>query len=1312
MRLAKLTLSGFKSFADKTEIRFDEPIVGIVGPNGCGKSNVVDAIKWVLGEQSAKSLRGGAMMDVIFNGSSTRKPSGAATVTLTFDNPIETDPDTPAAAARKLPLDTDQVAVTRRLYRDGTSEYVINGKRMRLRDVRELFMDTGIGTDAYSVIEQGKVDVLLQSNPAQRREIFEEAAGISRFKARRKEAVRKLERCEQNLALCRARVDDIQRRLRQVKIQAGRARAYQEYAQRLRELRLTHAMAEYERLARQQRDLAERFEQADADRAAASRRLNETEQRQADTQVERQAVGVELRQVEQDQLSGAAQRDQANQRRQFAESTLEDLRRQIGRDTQRLDSLTQREAQLQDDRDRQAQTARALESRQTEAETHLQAAQQRHRGAQHELNEKVSALEDEKAGIVNLMRQVAQLHNQISALDNQRDSLISTRDKLGVRAEQVASELEDLLSQRDQTAARHDEATTLAQEQQGQLQQIRAQAAELDGEHKAVADRLAGAKEKRSALASRRGVLDELQQRQEGLADAVKAVLARRDEHESTFCFVRGMLADLIETDIEYAPLVDAALGEHQQALVINRLDELADAEAGSQAIRALAGRVTFLPIDQAKLPLHADKKLPASLPRLIDLVRYPAFLAPLVWDRLGRTLVVDDLAAARRLRHHLPAGFRFVARDGTVLEADGRVVAGPAFESASGLVSRRSELAALQEQIAGLDDAIAADVQELMRLSDKAAHYEQLAESLRQGVYKANTAAVELAGRLDALGIQIEKLEREQPTLAAEVEQIHRKLQESQQKRDTHATEAHQLEQDSQARREAVEALEKGIRSLRQRVEAEGEIVTAARVELGKLAEQLAGARRDVRQLEIAVKDVQRERQMLDEQLSHHRERIGGLEQTAAKAGAEIEDAESQLKTLQVKRELVERKVEKIEAMLAEQAAATRTAREQVEAADRQLHEIQVNQRENEVKREAVCQRAAEQLDMDLASAHAQARRDGEVVDPEGLDWAAVESEMTELRRKIDRLGSVNLEAIGEQDELEQEAKQREAQLTDIEEARADLDQLITQINDDSRRRFERTFAEIRENFAGQNGLFRKLFGGGRADIFMQPDEHGNVDVLESGIEIIAKPPGKEPQSISLLSGGEKTMAAVALVLSIFKTRPSPYALLDEVDAALDEANVERFTQVVQTFLDRSHFIIITHHKRTMQVCDALYGITMQERGVSKRVAVQFDQVSADGRISKEAIAAQEELDRARTDEMQAGELPVHGSDAVRDEVRAKVREDLVSRTVGDESAQHDTGAADAVEAVDADEPVAKPSNMRQRLAAMLEGREAVEVE
>ncbi|MCC6681215.1 MAG: chromosome segregation protein SMC [Phycisphaeraceae bacterium] len=1276
MRLAKLTLAGFKSFANRTEIPFDPPIVGIVGPNGCGKSNIVDAIKWVLGEQSAKSLRGGAMMDVIFNGSATRKPCGMASVTLTFDNPVIKDngyrvsgigyreeadgpestqklqaepsgeasdaksetrnpiPDT--RPSRALPVDLDTVAVTRQLFRDGTSEYLINGRRVRLRDIRELFMDTGIGTDAYSVIEQGKVAQMLDSNPEQRRVIFEEAAGISRFKARKKEAARHLEKTEQNLALVRTRLEDTERRLRSVKMQAARARSFQEHTQRLHELQLVDSLCEHHRLQTQLAALADQLEQAEADRARAARQLKEHEDAIADAQLARESVQRKRQQLDQDRLHAQSAREQAEQRRQFALSQLEQVRQQIERDTRRLAELTERRDQLIGDQKRQQEELVQLQQKQQESNQRLETAQGEHRDLQHQLNEQRAHLEDEKAGVLDLMRQTSQLHNEIQSLNRFEQSLVNTREKLDQRVRQITDNLEELLTARDQAYSKQQDATRLLTAETAELEKQRSLAEKFSAEQRQLSESLAKAKEQRSALDSRRALLQEMQDNQEGVADPVKAVLARastndQSEHDA-FHFVRGLLADLIETDVASAALVEAALGDFQQALVVDRLADVCSDNGGRSAINALAGRVSFVAIDQPPLPnLVSDDRFHrvgagklVKLECVIDRIRFPQWLAPVAWRLLGRTLVVRRLDQALMLRAVLPSGYRFVTETGELLETDGRVFAGPmnAGTSSVGLISRRSELAALQEQLTRLDTVIAEDQQKLSRIGDHAAHVERVCDKLRQSINDARSIQVELSSRIESLSAQVRNLEKEQPVLASETEQVHRQLRDADSQRAAHRGQAILLERDSEAGRRRIAELEDRISADQQAEEQAREQVTNLRVEVSKLAEQTAAAQRQVRQLEIASADVLRHHSLLEEQLGGYHGRIAELEATRDAAAQQVAESDAALQELVTFCELAQRDMDKAESALNELREQLDDHRAAVEAADEALHQHQVRRRELEVKLESVSQRAMDQLQLDLAAAYREKIEAGAVAELETHDPQIVE-EIEQLKGKIQRLGNVNLDAIAEQDQLEAKQTDLSDQVVDIETACRKLTALIDQINNDCRTRFEKTFHEVRENFAGNNGLFRKLFGGGKADIIMQADEQGNVDMLDSGIEIMAKPPGKEPCRLSQLSGGEKTMAAVAMLLAIFKTRPSPYAILDEVDAALDEANVERFCDVIHSFLDTSHFIVITHNKLTMQACDLLYGITMQERGVSKRVSVRLDQVGADGRIAQDAIDA-----------------------------------------------------------------------------------------
>ena len=1381
MRLAKLTLAGFKSFADKTEIRFDEPIVGVVGPNGCGKSNVVDAIKWVLGEQSAKSLRGGAMMDVIFNGSATRKPAGMASVTLTFDNPVIEESDQGAEGARDqgtegprdqrgegqsepldsqeaeapspsgspakrlarvetsnatglaeipaeanlaggptsekpaagdnfapeprnqpskripraLQLDLDQVSVTRQLFRDGTSEYLINGQRARLRDIKELFMDTGVGTDAYSIIEQGRVDVLLQANAQERREIFEEAAGISRFKQRKKEALRKLERTEQNLTLCRQRMEDTEKRLRAVKAQAAKARNYQQYNDRLRELQLQYALAEYHDLQQRLGEVNAQLADAQAKRQAAADGLTEQEEALKQAEQHQQSLSQKHKEADQQRLSKQSEKEQAEQRAAFARTNLDELHKQIEREENRLSELDERRQQLEQDQAEHEQHAEQLHQQQKEADQRLEEAQQRHKDLQHQLNEKRAALEDEKAGTTQLTRRVNQLHNEINSINAHEQSLISKRDTLDERAKSISSQLEDLLSKRDQAQQQLDETDSLIERETQQLEHQKQLSGQYDGQIRELTQRLSESKEKRSGLESRRAVLQEMQDKYEGVADPVKAVLAHRStEHENQpgpFHFVRGLLAELIETDVSQAPVVEAALGDYQQALVVDRLSDVCSEQA-REAIDQLGGRVTFLPIDRPAEPAEGSTGLGLngcaqgaavrSMRSVADLIAYPEWLAPAIDWLLGRTLLVRDLDAAMLLAAALPRGYRFVTERGEVLEADGRVLAGPAEASGgAGLIGRRSELASLNEQLASLNEAIDADEQQLTQLSDQAAHVEQVAADLRQSLNDANAMRVELNSRIENLNGQIESLENEQPQVAAETEQIHSELRQQDEKRRAHREEADKLEQQQAEQQQRIEQIEREVSELQQSLNEAQEQTSNARVESSKIAEQLAASQRHARQQQTAAADVARQRQNVEQQLAQHRERIEELESQRDEADQQIEARQQELDELRTQCELYERKLSEAKSQLESLRQQVQSHRQSVEEADQVLHDQQMQQREIEVKLDNLRQRCRDQLEMDVDRAYERAQGDGESDDPEGLarldlsgvvavdatplrhgfvylpaqtdqharavdaamanaqsnededtsasasdnafdiDWEAVEAEIAELRKKINRLGNVNMEAIDEQAELESRHDELANQVKDIEQAEEQLQSLIDQINRDSRARFEETFERIRENFAGQQGLFRKLFGGGRAEIRLQPDENGEVDVLESGIEITAKPPGKEPCGLSQLSGGEKTMTAVALLLAIFKTRPSPYAVLDEVDAALDEANVERFNQIVHSFLDRSHFIVITHHKRTMQACDKLYGVTMQERGVSKKVAVRFDEVGADGQIAQQAI-------------------------------------------------------------------------------------------
>ena len=1233
MRLKKLILQGFKSFADRTEFVFDSPITGIVGPNGCGKSNVVDAFKWVLGEQSAKSLRGEAMLDVIFNGSGGRKPSGVAEVTLVFENPRRDD------GSRTLHLDAEEVSVGRRLFRDGTSEYQINNHSSRLKDVRELFLDTGVGVDAYSVIEQGRVAALLEANPEERRLIFEEAAGVSKFKQRKKEAQRKLEKVDQNLLRVNDIVEEVERRLRSVKVQAGRARTFQEHSQRLREMRLTYALHDYhthhgqltaldtrrddaqfrlddaaDDLSRRQNDLAGRRQQLDG--------LSQTKQR-----------------VEYELVQARAAMQTAQQRQKYAAQQIQQMAEQV--EALRRDRADV-ERKLADVTEALAAETDTLQRLTDELEQHRQHIDERQRAfkeGQLQLNGINQQVEQNKAAILDLMRKVSGLNNRIGAIEIERKNISTQQHRLAERRQAVVGEIESLESQRAAAQQRLDETAAHIAEQQARLEDCRLEAQNLGKQIAQISEQLGAAKEHRSGLVSRQRLLRDLEAKREGVSEGVKSVLRQREQR---FPFVRGLVADVLRVDVEHAHVIEAALDGRDQWLVTG---DAAAAVAAGEAMQDLEGRVNVLCAD--RLPGRAAfeasdgydwNQHPPRVRLAADLVRFEAQDAPVALHLLGRTVVVDGLADAVELRRAGPAGYRYVTPLGEVLEADGTLRAGP-LTAAMGLLSRHAELEALEQQIADVDGRIEQLTRQLTEGNTAARSLQEQENALRNETYKANTVKVELTSQIAQNNDRQAALRREQPVLERELQTFLEQIDRLKAEDADLGGKRQALEAEQSARQRAVEEMTERQQQLAEELRQTSEQLTAERVLLGQVQEKQLASGQQVQRHTAAQAELAQQAERLARAAESVEAKRGDVEQELEAAQA----AEAEL--VEQQRQLTER-IEAVTAQVKEAGASVQALAEQVEElraehaeVEQALHALQLKTGELRVRLETLVSRTMEELQLDLPTHYAGLHAEGGPgYQPADVDWDAVAQEIKDLRDRIQRLGNVNLDAISEQEELEQRQKFLSDQVRDLTESKKQLETLIDEINTESGIRFEQTFNAVREHF---QAMFRKLFGGGKADIFLETEVEDKkakpevgpdgqmlipgkkkVDVLDAGIEIIARPPGKQPVSISQLSGGEKTMTCVALLMSIFKSKPSPFCILDEVDAALDEANNQRFNQIVQEFLDQSQFIVITHSKRTMTIADQLYGVTMQEQGVSKRVAVKFDQVDSQGRIKETAAA------------------------------------------------------------------------------------------
>jgi chromosome segregation protein len=1191
--LKALELVGFKSFADKTRFEFPTGITVVVGPNGSGKSNVVDAVKWVLGEQSVKSLRGREMADVIFNGSGSRRPMNSAEITITLDN-----------SSGRLAIDSPEVYITRRIYRSGEGEYLINRQPSRLRDIRDLLAGTGLGTDAYCVIEQGKVDAMLQSSARDRRLIFEEAAGISRFRVKKVEAQRRLERVEQNLLRLSDIVEEVDARLRTVRAQAGKARRYKEHTERLQELRTQVGLVDWRRLTERLETLETECRAIADERDAALAEAESLESRILESDTRTAEISEVIRTAE-------AQIAANRERIAACESTVDNQRN-------RARDLEQEIARYR--RQWVAQSARAGDLQQQIADTQagLEAAETEHRQIAWRLGECQRTLTDllgsldqrrgesqqRRQAVLEEMRESAALASQASAWDSRASAAEAARVKAGERIAELDAQRGQRQAELDRLRA---EVDALQREIEGREQELAAARQRRD-EHRhertGLQEELATLRQRQTALAERIAVLDELEKRQEGVSAGVKEVLAlARGAADTPLRPVCGLVADLVQVSVETAPLVEVILGPMAQHVVVPKSRALLDWLQGPAA--RLSGRVGFVWMDEE--PAHVAPEFDPTgragvVGRADQFVETEPRFAWLARRLLGRTWIVEKLAHALALAEAAGPGWNFVTLAGERLADDGVLVVGPR-QAGAGLISRRSELRALRSQMTELETRVAQTEARTQRAEQVLTADDRRLEALQA---EQHTATESLRQQQFAVASQeqdLVRLEQQRGQLTAE-------LDAARAEQDQAAAALAELAARKQALDQGLAEQEQQIADLATRIAAlEGEQqarvreTTEIKVDLAKSEQRLENLRSRLRQFQ----ETQQERERA---IAESHAELGRAIDRAAESQRVILRSESEIAELYLRKEAVAHEAGqhvRQRAELQEQrnalVAETQRVRARIRKVEERLHAKQLESSEVQHERSTLVARLREDYGIDLAQLEQQPTAEEERQREE------VQQEIDELRRKINNLGNVNLEALEELEQLESRYTGLSGQYKDLSSAKNSLEKIIEKINADSRRLFADTFQTVKGHF---QQLFRDLFGGGRADIALEE----GVDVLESGIEIVARPPGKEPRSISLLSGGEKTLTCVALLLAIFRSRPSPFCILDEVDAALDEANIDRFTKVLQDFLSWTQFIIVTHSKKTMTCATTIYGVTMQESGVSKQVSVRFEDVRENGEI------------------------------------------------------------------------------------------------
>ncbi len=1175
MKIKRLEISGFKSFADQVLLDFQQPVTGVVGPNGCGKSNIVDAIRWCMGEQSAKHLRGKAMEDVIFAGSETRKPLGLAEVTLTFS--------TEDGRAPAKYLDYAEIQLTRRLYRNGDSDYLINKTPCRLLDITELFMDTGVGTRAYSIIEQGKIGQILHSRPEERRFLIEEAAGVTKFKARKQLALKKIESTRLNLTRLADVLGEIRRQLSSLQRQAKKAEKFREFRDEVREIDLMFT-------ARNYLDLVKQSQKTALEMFATQQRLNELETALATTDTDGEQIRLTV--LEAEKGLNTAQEEIYRIKSEFntAENRLQFRRKEQQTLTAQLERLASEATEL-DTRLRECEAKQEnLELRKTSSSTDTTSLEEeliRQEGAlaeqQQREEERARQLESGRKELFNRLSESAQLRtrheNSSKRLTQLTERILRNGREAAQLAERLAAtngrrgecELALRQKQEDQELARVEQAALRQQETE-----LNRRLPEVEKQWQTVRDDL-------NRSSSRLHSLKELEAQFAGFGQGVKNLMKSKELRP----LFDGVLADAIQAPAEFEAAMEAVLADKLQALVCHNQQ---DALQCLDFLRSSkGGRALFA------LPLTVTAPLPAKVEGAISLaeqVQFTGTTAGLLQALIASVVVVDSLEQGVMLATAHP-GLTTVTRQGELVTAGGIITGGSGEQLQGGIIHKKREIRELEQRVTTLEQELSrfsAERETLRRQSQEvAATLKQVAAQLHQaelaltGLTKDRQQIEDDVARiLDRQSVQ----ELENDTLAEEQEQLQ--------------TEISQAASAMAAANQAAAGLEQQVNRLKSELEADRsqlavtrEKVTNVRVQVATVREQHEAHLRGIIDLQQQVRQITERRSSL----AIDREKSATeLETVAAAIAADNQALEALLATQLTVEQHLQQARETYELSTARQATietGLKGLRDEIDLLRRTHSELSVSFSTVSLQAE-LCEQGVQERSR-IPIQEAVARLEAISFDPQQR-----EARRNELQGKLDELGEVNLMAIEEYAGMEERFNFLSSQKDDLEESLHSLQQAIQRINRTTRQRFQETFELVNAKF---KEVFPRLFCGGCAELRLTNEE----DLLESGIDIIVQPPGKKLQNVMLLSGGEKALTAVALIFSIFLIKPTPFCLLDEVDAPLDDANIGRFNDMVREMSAISQFIIITHNKATMQVADTLYGITMEEPGASKIVSVRL---------------------------------------------------------------------------------------------------------
>ncbi|WP_226534670.1 chromosome segregation protein SMC [Fictibacillus halophilus] len=1181
MFLKRIDVAGFKSFAERIQVEFVQGVTAVVGPNGSGKSNISDAVRWVLGEQSAKSLRGSKMEDIIFAGSDNRKPLNVAEVTLTLDNEDQ-----------HLPLDYNEISISRRVYRSGDSEYLINKQQCRLKDIVELFMDSGLGREAFSIIGQGRVEEILSSKSEERRKIFEEAAGVLKYKTRKQKAEQKLFETQENLNRVEDILHELEGQVEPLKIQASIAKDYLEKKQELEIVETAVLVQEIE-------DLHERWEKQKTWVAKLQKQESElsVKVKQGESAIERARLDMQAMDESIDELQGALL--SASETLEKLEGKKEVLKERKKNYDQNKTSLLEQIQQLKIKKEQLETQLLSEKSILAEKESQLkvvrkQVAEEESRLTVLEMDVEAE-LEKLKSDYFERLNEQTTIKNEMRYIEDQSKQQNFKSSRLDEENNRFLQQREELKNKKEQAEKSYKEAESQLKKKQEEYQNLKSAVSVEEQESRSSQEKLYQAYQYIQQFKSKKEMLESMQDEYAGFMQGVKEVLKAK---ETKLSGIEGAVAELLSVPSEVETAIETALGASMQHVVVDH------EQNAMKAIRFLkqtrAGRATFLPLniiksrDISSADVHNARSADSFVGVAADLVQYDQKYKNIVGNLLGNIIISRDLAGANTIAKQVNYRYRIVTLEGDVVSPGGSMSGGSLKQKSSSLLSRQREVEVLIEKLASMEKQTLSLEEKVTNLKEKVTKNKEALDNLQAEGEKLRELEQELKSNLRELEIQEKSLndrlqlyDREKHSFESERSAADSRLLNLKKKLENAVRSGNELEKTIADLTEKKKMHQSSKEELR-------ETLTKLKIKAAELEQQVANQKEKSLRLEEEFADVgaksketEEDYWLLEEEMNSSSSGEDSLDEQIKQKRHEKNTA---LKLIAERRQERTESFRSIESMEVE-----------LKEAKRQYKQLSDGLRTEEV--------SINRLDVELETRLTHLREEYELSYEGAKQKHKLEMPLEDAKRKvklikmaIEELGVVNIGAIEEYDRVSQRYHFLTEQRDDLTEAKDTLYGVISEMDEEMKNRFEETFTSIRSHFGV---IFKELFGGGRADLVLtQPD-----NMLATGVDIMAQPPGKKLQQLGLLSGGERALTAIALLFAILKVRPVPFCILDEVEAALDDANVNRFAKFLRAFSKETQFIVVTHRKGTMEEADVLYGVTMQESGVSKLVSVRLEE-------------------------------------------------------------------------------------------------------